>query len=234
MHVEEAVKERRSIRKFKDKELDMEHIIEIIDAGRHAPSSGNLQAWRFILIKDQERKNELSEICFKQRWISEAPVVVVIVSIDREVRRHFGEKYRHYGIQDCACAAMSMLLRAKELGIDSCFVSSFDHKQLSEFLSLSEASPQVVLPLGYGIEVPKKKQLYDFDALVHFEHFQETVEDWDKEMSEWGLLRKKSIDKLLNKIKKVPKKSLSVKDKIHSKIKKYDSKIKDFYKKHNE
>lgn len=73
----EAIEKRRSIRKFKDKEIPNEHIMELIEAARLAPSGCNAQPWRFKIVKDNETRQKLSEAAYNQSFIAQAPVVII-------------------------------------------------------------------------------------------------------------------------------------------------------------
>ncbi len=75
--VKEAIAQRRSIRQFKSDPVPDDMVREIIEAARLAPSSANLQPWYFVVVKDQAKKNELSEICWGQQDIADAPVDIV-------------------------------------------------------------------------------------------------------------------------------------------------------------
>jgi len=73
----EAIEKRRSIRKFKTDPVPDEHITDLLNAARLAPSGCNAQPWRFKIIKDQETKLKLSQAAYDQSFIAEAPVVMV-------------------------------------------------------------------------------------------------------------------------------------------------------------
>ncbi|MCZ3366124.1 MULTISPECIES: nitroreductase family protein [Methanobacterium] len=73
----ESIERRRSIRKFKDKSVPEEHIMELIEAARLAPSGCNAQPWRFKIVKDNETKMKLVEASHNQTFIGQAPVVLV-------------------------------------------------------------------------------------------------------------------------------------------------------------
>ena len=73
----EAIEKRRSIRKFKDKNVLDEHIMELIEAARLAPSGCNAQPWRFKIVKDKEARLKLAEAAHNQSFIAKAPVVIV-------------------------------------------------------------------------------------------------------------------------------------------------------------
>lgn len=75
--VMEAIRQRRSIRNFKPDTVPEEHVVQILEAARLAPSGSNRQPWRFIVVIDGEEKANLRKICFDQAFIEQAPVVFV-------------------------------------------------------------------------------------------------------------------------------------------------------------
>jgi nitroreductase len=82
-----AIKNRRTIRRFKSTPIDEEKLLTILEAGRWAPSFSNLQPWRFIVIKDQSLKNAIDKAARESvlhLGINEAPVVI-LVCVDRRI-----------------------------------------------------------------------------------------------------------------------------------------------------
>ena len=73
----EAIKKRRSIRKFKPDPIPEEHITALLDSARLAPSGSNSQPWRFKVVRDQETRQQLAEASYRQSFIAQAPVVFV-------------------------------------------------------------------------------------------------------------------------------------------------------------
>lgn len=73
----EAIATRRSIRKFAPDDVPEEMIQQILEAARLAPSASNRQPWRFLVVRDREIKKELRRICLAQKFVEEAPVVIV-------------------------------------------------------------------------------------------------------------------------------------------------------------
>jgi nitroreductase len=73
----EAIKRRRSIRRFAPDDVPEDMVNQILEAARLAPSASNRQPWRFMVVRDKEMRKQLSHICLGQRFIEEAPVVVV-------------------------------------------------------------------------------------------------------------------------------------------------------------
>ena len=100
MEVFEAIKGRRSIRRFEKREVTDEMLAKILEAATYAPSSGNLQNWEFVVVRDEERKRKIAEIALGQSFIAEASVVVVVCSNDRKILRYGERGKRLYSIQN--------------------------------------------------------------------------------------------------------------------------------------
>ncbi|MDQ2178018.1 nitroreductase family protein [Marinifilum sp. D714] len=78
LSTKEAIQERRSIRKFKPDDFSDEILMELLEAARLAPSGCNSQPWRFKIVRDIETRKKLQEYSFDQKFVSQAPVVLVI------------------------------------------------------------------------------------------------------------------------------------------------------------
>ncbi len=80
----EAIENRRSIRRYAPDDVPREMIGQMLEAARLAPSGANLQPWRFLVVRDEEIRKELRQICMEQRFIEEAPVVITcFVDLER-------------------------------------------------------------------------------------------------------------------------------------------------------
>ncbi len=77
MEVLEAIRRRRSIRRFEDRPVPEEVIREILEAARLAPSTSNLQTWKFKVVTDPATRRSLREAAFDQKFVEKAPVVIV-------------------------------------------------------------------------------------------------------------------------------------------------------------
>lgn len=98
----EAIKTRRSIRKFRADEVSDEIIEQLLEAARLAPSGGNRQPWRFMVVRDKQAKKELRRICLDQRFVEEAPVVFICFgdfdrySVDARSKRN--QEFTDFGV----------------------------------------------------------------------------------------------------------------------------------------
>ena len=157
MEVFEAIKKRRSTRRFDaSKQVSDEQIEKILEAGRLAPSAHNLQDWFFIVVKAQDKKDKLVEAAASQSFVGEASVVIVVCAdlrlADRLSTKH-GEDF--YMIQDTAIATIQMWLAATNLGLGACWVGAFDEEEVKRALNLEEhLRPVALLPIGYPAESP--------------------------------------------------------------------------------
>lgn len=175
MDVFNAIKERRSIRKFKKKEIDDELIYKVLEAGKWGPSAGNLQSWDVILIKDLGVKQKLRAAAYMRDFISEAPVLMVLCANMRRSATIYNERGRDlFCIQDAACAGQNMLLAIHTLGLGACWVGAFDEEKVSKTLELPHyLRPVALIPTGYPDETPLPPPRREMEELIHWERFRE-------------------------------------------------------------
>jgi nitroreductase len=156
MKVSEAIKKRRSVRKFDSgKEVTDKQVEKLLEAAQWAPSAGNLQSWYFVVIKDQKIKERLVAEAWVQELILEVPVVIVVCSDPERTFARYGNRAARYTLQDTAIAAQNIWLMATEMGLGACFLAAFDDKTVVNILNLpSGQHPVAILPIGYPTESP--------------------------------------------------------------------------------
>lgn len=171
MDILELIKTRRSIRSFhKEKPVEDKSIKRLLEAAVWAPSGGNIQPWRFLVVKDASMRNQLSKAAFGQEYINEAPTSIV-VCIDKAMAR---SKYRDrglnlYSIQDTAAAIQNVLLCAHEMGLGSCWIGAFDEDKAAKSLKLDEnLRPVAILPIGYPKTRPIPPNRKDLSEVVQW------------------------------------------------------------------
>ncbi|HOJ31148.1 MAG TPA: nitroreductase family protein [bacterium] len=145
----QVIKTRRSIRKYTGKEIDEEVLRRVLDAARIAPSGSNRQPWKFIVVKDSERKNKLAQLCHNQFFIAEAPVV--IVACGRNIHYNRGGWMGDCSVLvDVAIAVDHLTLAARAEGLGTCWIGLFDNTGTKKFLEIPDDVNVVALtPLGY-------------------------------------------------------------------------------------
>ncbi|MCX8031012.1 MAG: nitroreductase family protein [Thermodesulfovibrionales bacterium] len=150
------IKERRSIRDFKDKEIPEEILSKLIEAIIWAPSAGNLQARKFFFVKNKEIKKRLATAALNQTFIAQAPLVIV-GCLDNRIGRRYGERGIYlYAIQDVSCSIMNLMLVACENGLGTVWCGAFSETEVSSILKLPHnLRPIAIVPIGYPALIPK-------------------------------------------------------------------------------
>jgi len=102
--VQEAIRQRRSIRSFTDKPVPDDIIRELLEAARLAPSASNRQPWRFIVVTDPKERAKLRRICWDQAFIEQAPVVFVccadLTAYAQPSRLKRSQEFIDYGVTE--------------------------------------------------------------------------------------------------------------------------------------
>lgn len=164
MTVQEAIKGRRSIRRFLDKEIPDDAIEALKDALRWAPSAGNLQARKFYFVLEKGLRIKIANHCFGQLFISGAPLVVVACG-DLSRIEPYGKRGKElYVVQDAAVAVENLMLQAHELGLGSVWVGAFDWDGVAKTLALPDSlRPLAIVPVGWPGHrpLPPKRLLVD-------------------------------------------------------------------------
>lgn len=145
MEVEEAIRKRSSIRRYQDREVDQQDLLEILEAGRWAPSAVNRQPWHFIVIEDQGKRERLSGLAKFGKFIKDAPVFILgCGDVERAPDRY---------IMDVCIALEHMVLMATSLGLGSCWIGTMDKEAIREMLDIpSEFNIVAGLTLGHLLE----------------------------------------------------------------------------------
>jgi len=228
MDLIEAIVQRRSVRKYKSQEVAWFKIAQIIEAGTFAPSSGNSQDWRFIVVRDKGAIANLATISFGQHWMETAPVLIVVCSDTRNLKRLYDSRgVDFYSVQNCAACVQNMLLVAHSIGLGSCWVGSFDDTKVSESLGLEEfIKPQAILTFGYSDEVPKQPLKTSLETVVYFEGWGKQsgtkIEPTElvKLLKDYGSLNEMRVNKVKGDLKSTLFDLKSKIDELKNKVKK--------------
>jgi nitroreductase len=147
LDVTEAIKARKSVRKYLDKPIENEKLKLILEAARMAPSAFNKQRWRFIVVRDKQTRAKLKETAEVPLFAVMAPVIIVACAKTDSCTMHYGQPC--YPI-DVAIAVDHITLAAVEYGLGSCWVSMFNEIKIKEILNIPEEMRVIVLLiLGY-------------------------------------------------------------------------------------
>ena len=150
----EIIRERRSIRAYRDRPIEPAQLDGLIQALICAPSSGNFQCRRFFFVRSGELIRRIAAACFDHAWIATAPLVVVACRDDR-IDEHYGPGSARFAIQDVSASIQNLLLAAHACGLGSCWVCAFDEGGLERLLGLPpQYHPVALVTVGYPAEEP--------------------------------------------------------------------------------
>ena len=151
MEVFEAIKSRRSIRKYTKDPVPEDLIVKILDAGRWAPSASNRQPWSFTVLKDEEVRRKIAEATTYGIFLAEAPLGIAVV-VDPQASTH--------PVEDGAIAAQNMLLAAHALGLGACWIGSYNsfyEEKIKTILSIPKNKRLLsIISIGFPAESPTK------------------------------------------------------------------------------
>jgi len=145
----DVVRTRRSVRSFKAEPVPDEVLGKVLEAVRIAPSGSNRQPWRFIVVKNEAVKQKLIPACGDQKWLAEAPVIVVACGqiFDWNRGSYMGE---HSVLVDVSIGMTHLILGARNEGLGTCWIGFFDNAEVKKVLGVPEGWNVVgVTPLGY-------------------------------------------------------------------------------------
>jgi len=167
MDLAEAIKKRRSIRKYLTRKVENDKLDRVLEAGRLAPSAKNLQEWRFVVVRDEGRRKRLAEAAKGQTFVGEAPVVIAACATVTDYVMTCGQLT--YPI-DLAIALEHMVLTAAADGLGTCWIGAFYEEEVKKILNIPpEVRVVALLPLGYPDESPHPRPRKEIGEIVAFE-----------------------------------------------------------------
>jgi nitroreductase len=152
----ELLASRRSVRRFASGPLAPELEQRLLEAACSAPSAGNVQPWLFVRVRAAEARAALCAAALSQRFVTEAPLCIVVCADLRRAEQAYGERgLSLYCLQDTAAATQNLLLAAHALGLGACWVGAFRERDVRRALELPEhLRPVALVPIGLPVEEP--------------------------------------------------------------------------------
>ncbi len=189
----DIIKTRRTVRRFKPDPVPKEHVLKILDAARLAPTAGNQQPWKFLVIQDRARLDQLqkeavswyletykikrnpteeqlskarSQLEEVMKNVLSAPVYVAVL-VDSQAQ------YPDYILYDGTLAAGNLMIAARALGYGTGFFTSFfPEAKMKEFFTIPEQYTLICFtPIGIPYEWPDMPPKKSLDKLMIFERF---------------------------------------------------------------
>lgn len=164
----QAIKERRSIRRYQQRPVADEILTTLMEAVRVAPSASNRQEWRFIVVKDRAQIEKLATIT-GQLFLATAPVIVAGVALNPE--RVMRCEVPAYAV-DLSIALTHLMLAAVEHGLGTCWIGWFDQNEVKRTLRIPDEYKVVgLLTLGYPAESPDFRGRKPLNEVVSYDYF---------------------------------------------------------------
>jgi nitroreductase len=171
MDIYNEIISRRTIRKFKQLYISIEVLKKIVNAGRLAPSAGNLQPLEYLIATDNSLKGKIFGTLSWARYIKpkgdpqkgEKPVTYIIIIVNNRIANAAYSKY------DIGASAENITITALAEGIGCCWIASFNKNKLSEILKIPEGySIDLVLALGYPLENPIFEDIEKDSSIIYY------------------------------------------------------------------
>jgi coenzyme F420-0:L-glutamate ligase/coenzyme F420-1:gamma-L-glutamate ligase len=198
-HVTDAIKQRRSIRKYSPRPISPEILREILEAAGWAPSAHNAQPWRFIVLTEESAKQALAE-AMADAWTADmakdgvaveaqkrqasierfthAPVLVLACLTMEDMKVYPDERRqrseRDLAMQSLGAAIQNMLLTAHTAGLGACWFSapSFCKETIRKVLKIPEnVEPQALITLGYPTEKPRATSRKPLETYTYLDYW---------------------------------------------------------------
>jgi nitroreductase len=164
MEALEALRTRRSCRRFQGREVPRDLIEQMVDAGRLAATARNDQPWEFVVVTDTARRREVAALTDHGPFIADAPVCIAVLAADTK-----------YYLEDGSAATQNLLLAAHALGLAACWVAGDKKPYAPKVAALLGAPPAMrlvaLVAVGYAagpLPNPRKRSLQE---VIHWSRF---------------------------------------------------------------
>jgi nitroreductase len=174
-----TIMQRRSIRRYRDKDIPDEVLNNLLEAVRWAPSWANTQAWEIVVVKDRNNKEKIQTAVSSRNpsylALVNAPVLLVVCAQLKKsgyYNEEYPTKFGDWFMYDLGLATENLCLAAHDAGLGTVIVGLFDHDRVGEIINLPADHEVVVLvPLGYPDHEPKPPRRRETGEFVHQERF---------------------------------------------------------------
>lgn len=150
----ELAKKRQSDRKYKEQAVEREKLIQCLETARISPSANNSQPWKFVVVDDIEKKNQIAEYTIglgMNKFTRQCPVLVAVVLERQNFMSTIGSmiKNKDYSLFDLGIAVNQFCLQATDLGLGTCIIGWFDEKKIKKILGVRNRRIPLLISVGY-------------------------------------------------------------------------------------
>ena len=175
----ELLKYRQSDRAYLSNPIERDKLERILEAGRLAPSACNAQPWKFIIVDQQELKNNIadctpSKILGMNHFTKQAPIHIVIVEEKANFTSNAGSliKNKQFPLIDIGITAEHICLQAAAEGLGTCMLGWFDETKVKKLLNIPKSKRvPLIITLGYPASETREKRRKDLDNITSYNSY---------------------------------------------------------------
>jgi len=162
MSVFDTIKDRRSIRVYKGERIPKDKLEKLLEAARLAPSAANRQNWKFIVVENEQIKNQLVTACNNQAFVGTASHVIAGI----------GDSSQKWHQVDLAIALEHVVLEAVELELGTCWIGAFNEDEVKKILKIPQDKKVVaLLTVGVPAESPATRPRKAMEEIVAYNEY---------------------------------------------------------------
>lgn len=184
LFIMKEIEERRAIRSYLAQPVEDEKLRHVVTSARLAPTWGNRQCWKMIVVRDQAKREDLGRACnvvgadYYPNRVGEsfgtAPVVLVICADPTKSGRMFGQDYY---LVDVGIVMDHVMLAAREVGLGTCCIGIIDEPKVKDLLNIPPDIRVVAMtPLGYPDNWPNARPRKELSEMI-------SIEEWSQPFS---------------------------------------------------
>jgi nitroreductase len=162
MEVYDTIMDRRSIRTYKKELIPKDKIEKLLETARLAPSAANRQNWKFIVVENEQTKNQLVSACSNQSFVVTASHVIAGI----------GDPTQKWHQVDLAIALEHIVLEAVELGLGTCWIGAFNEEDVKRILKIPQDRKVVaLLTVGVPDESPAARPRKALEEIIAYNEY---------------------------------------------------------------
>lgn len=176
MKFAELAKIRQSDRKYKNQEVEKEKILQCLETARLSPSANNSQPWKFVVVDDVEKKEQIAECSIglgMNKFTHQCPVILAVVIEKQDFMTKIGGiiKNKDYSTFDVGIAVNQFCLQAADLGLGTCIMGWFDEKKIKKILGVKNRRIPLLISLGYPDAPTREKVRKPLDVMSSWNEY---------------------------------------------------------------
>ncbi|MCX5977381.1 MAG: nitroreductase family protein [Coprothermobacterota bacterium] len=176
METWDAIRTRRSIRKYKPLPVEEDKLARILEVLQYAPSAKNLQPWRVILVQDPATIEKLAVACRNQKYLTQAPILLAICGLEGEAYQTMGGYWNSLAV-DCSILLDQLTLAACSEGLGTCWIGAYHEEEVKAVLGIPPEIRVIALtPLGYPDEEPNRRPRKALSEVLFLERWGQSGE----------------------------------------------------------